>query len=42
MFRVLARHSTIPVNNNPADAICGYYVDANGVNHGFLRNSLPK
>jgi hypothetical protein len=28
---------TFPTGINPAGAIAGYYVDANGVNHGFLR-----
>jgi len=28
---------TIPLSNNPADAITGYYIDANDVSHGFLR-----
>jgi hypothetical protein len=26
-----------PFNNNPADAITGFYVDANNVAHAFLR-----
>ncbi len=30
---------TIPVSNNPANAISGYYIDANGVNHGFVRRA---
>jgi hypothetical protein len=28
---------TIPLSNNPVDAITGYYIDANDVTHGFLR-----
>ena len=30
---------TFPNNDNNAGAITGYYVDANGVSHGFLRYS---
>jgi hypothetical protein len=32
-----AGQGTIPFSNNPADAITGYYIDASGVSHGFLR-----
>ena len=28
---------TIPLTNNPANVITGYYIDANNVTHGFLR-----
>jgi hypothetical protein len=28
---------TIPLCNNPVDAITGYYIDASDVTHGFLR-----
>ena len=28
---------TIPLSNNPADAITGYYIDASNATHGFLR-----
>jgi len=28
---------TIPLANNPAGAITGYYIDASNVTHGFLR-----
>jgi hypothetical protein len=28
---------TIPFSNNPAGAIAGFDIDANGVLHGFLR-----
>jgi hypothetical protein len=28
---------TIPLSNNPVDAITGYYIDASDVTHGFLR-----
>ena len=28
---------TTPFNNNPADAITGFYIDASGVVHDFLR-----
>jgi hypothetical protein len=28
---------TIPLSNNPADRITGYYIDASDVSHGFLR-----
>jgi hypothetical protein len=31
---------TIPVFNSSADAITGFYVDANGVSHGFLRTAV--
>jgi hypothetical protein len=29
--------TSVPLPNNPADAITGFYIDANGVYHGFLR-----
>jgi hypothetical protein len=28
---------TVPIANNPANLITGYFIDTNGVNHGFLR-----
>ena len=28
---------TVPLCNNPAGAIIGYYIDSSDVNHGFLR-----
>lgn len=32
-----AYQGTIPLGNNPAGAITGNYIYANGVSHGFLR-----
>ena len=32
-----AGQGTVALFNNPADAITGYYIDANNVFHGFLR-----
>jgi hypothetical protein len=29
---------TVPLCNNPVDAIIGYYIDASNVFHGFLRS----
>jgi hypothetical protein len=31
-----ASRGTYPSGNNPAGVVMGNYVDANGVNHGFL------
>jgi hypothetical protein len=33
---------TIPIFNSPANAITGYYIDASGVNHGFLRTAVEE
>jgi len=32
-----AGQGTVPQSNNPAGAITGFYIDASGVFHGFLR-----
>ena len=32
---------TIPLSNNPADEITGYYIDASNVTHGFLGLRRP-
>jgi hypothetical protein len=38
-IKFLHAQGTTPFNNNPADAITGFYVDANNLAHGFLRTS---
>jgi hypothetical protein len=37
-FDVLVTGGTFPIGINPSGAITGYYVDASGVPHGFLRS----
>jgi hypothetical protein len=34
-----AGQGTFTYCNNPAGAITGYYIDASGVSHGFLRTA---
>jgi hypothetical protein len=36
-----AGQGTIPLTNNPADAITGVYIDKDNVIHGFLRLPAP-
>jgi hypothetical protein len=33
-----AGQGTVPLCNNPVDAITGYYIDTSDVFHGFLRS----
>lgn len=33
----LGGQGTFPVSNDPSNGITGYYIDASGVSHGFLR-----
>jgi len=32
-----AGQGTVPLSINPAGAVAGWYIDASGVTHGFLR-----